>query len=145
MSEHLTDKIRLDIRGESKQDIEVVEKVANLLGHHNPGFLSIRVNGSTMRSEITPDLYATLKGSGYLGTGVVRMPFLAFKWTSKAYFPLWHLSAGGKDLVVVCRKFSGSKVKVLCKENGILGVMDRASLGITRLTAKLHHILVNYK
>ncbi len=64
-----------------------------------------------MKSEITADLYESLKCTGEFGIGLVRAPFLEFSGGARSY--LWHLSVDGKYVVVVSSIHDGSEARIL--------------------------------
>ena len=131
----------IDVKGETKQDREIAEKVAGFLKENNPGFLTVQVQGgNSMESEITNELYIILKGSGQLGIGVVRWPYMLFRWSSGSYFPLWHLLVEGREVAVVSRKQTGAKVRIYFKEEGKLSAKSTLSLLIGRFIAGLDSI-----
>jgi hypothetical protein len=81
-----------------------------------------------MKSEITADLYETIKETGRLGIGLVRAPFLEFSRGGERSF-LWHLSVNGRDVVVVSSIYNGPKARTLILDNnGQLSLLDSAVL-----------------
>jgi len=121
------------IEGGSNLDTEVASEVANFLQHNNPGFRSVRVDGSTMWSVITDDLYATLKGGRSLSAGVVRWPYLMFKQKT-GWFPVWYLSCQGREVAMVSPRRGGSGVRVTLMHDGRPRLRDTFYLWLDRLT-----------
>lgn len=68
--------------GVTKKDKKVGSRISDFLERHNPGFLSLDINGSKMKSSITKDLYHTLSNIGQAGIGLVRYPFMMFTWVA---------------------------------------------------------------
>jgi len=121
----------ITVKGRSSRDVDVADQVAGFLQSNNPGFLSVQVDGSTMRSEITDDLYATLKGSS-LSKGVVRWPYLMFKREAGS-FPVWHLSFQGSDVATVSPRRGGAGVRITLMREGKPRFRDRLNLWLDRV------------
>ena len=50
--------------GVTSKDQKTGDKISDFFQRHNPGFLTLEVNGSNIKSQITEDLYHTLLGIG---------------------------------------------------------------------------------
>lgn len=107
-----TDNEHIEIEGNTNKNEEIAEKIARFLKKNNPGFLSIEVYDDSMTSEITEELFTTLKGSGDLGIGLVRWPYLMFKSASDSLFPEWHLEVSGQRVALISYVTSGANVKM---------------------------------
>jgi hypothetical protein len=121
-------KFQFHVKGESEGDIKVAKALADFLAPHNPGFLSIDVQGYRFRSQIAPDLGTTLKEAGDLAIGVVRMPIKILRAQSRTLFPVWHLSVGEKEVGIVTLSLSGPGARILVTEEGSLNVERRLIL-----------------
>lgn len=124
------------IQGAIPNDEKRANKVAALLKYYNPGFLSLQIDGALMKSEITADLYEAIKGTGELGIGLVRAPFLEFSRGKRSF--LWYLSVGEKDVVVVSSIHNGPKARIsLLNNNGELSLLNSAALLKDKILLKL--------
>jgi len=127
----------LKIEGEAPNDEILAKKVTALLKFYNPGFLSIQIDGELMKSEITAELYETLKATGEFGIGLVRAPFLRFSRGGRRSF-LWYLSVGETDVAVVSSIHGGPKVRIsLLNENGDLSFLNSIVLLKDKILLKL--------
>ena len=127
----------VEIQGATPPDEKRANKVAELMKYYNPGILSIHINNAKMKSEITADLYETIKETGGLGIGLVRAPFLQFSRGGERSF-LWHLSVNGKDVVVVSSIYNGPKARIsLLDNNEELSFTDSATLIKDKVLFKL--------
>ena len=90
-----------------------------------------------MTSNITQDLYNSLKGGDQLAIGLVRVPFLNFRNGNDSYFPLWHLYVGNKEVAIVSHKRTDANVQIYFIENGGLSLENIFSLWKNRLIAGL--------
>jgi parallel beta-helix repeat protein len=122
------DPVRLDlamfqseikVSWKSKQDENIAETLRRYLERNNPGFLSVDVEGISIRSEITPDFYRTLRGSGELGIDLVR---------HLCKTPLLRLSVGDEEVAIVSRKRTAPGVQIFFKEEGRLSLAERLAL-----------------
>ena len=125
----------VEIQAATPVDEKRANKVAALLKYYNPGFLSIQIDGALMKSEITADLYESLKGTGELGIGLVRAPFLEFSGGARSY--LWYLSVDGKDVVVVSSIHGGPKARISFLNNGELSFLNSIELLKDKVLLKL--------
>jgi Periplasmic copper-binding protein (NosD) len=107
---------KFHLKGESARDIEATKDLANFLAPHNPGFLSIDAQGYRFRSQIAPDLGKTLKESGGLAIGVVRMPIKILRSSSMTLFPVWQLFVGEKEIAIVTLSLSGPGARIWLTE-----------------------------
>jgi len=140
------DSSDIDVRADSEGDRKIAEEMARFLKRNNPGILSVDVKGNSMRSEITRDMYETLKSSGQIGIGLVRWPHIKFRLASgRHHFPLWHLFVRDKEVAVVARKLTGARVQIVFKEDGGLSLNDMASLEIARFGVGLYYTYRNMK
>jgi parallel beta-helix repeat protein len=115
---------RINVDGSTNQDKQIANDIAKFLMNNNPGFLSIKVNSDTMTSGITDELYNILKGGGQLAIGVVRWPYLMFKWRSISWFPVWHLNIEGQEVALITYTNTGANVRIYFKKNGKLGLKN---------------------
>jgi parallel beta-helix repeat protein len=121
----------IDYGGKSVQDKKIAGSIKDFLRHKNPGYLSVHIEGNTMRSEITVDLYNLLKEGGQHVDGLVRIPFKWFRHKADSFFPIWYLSIDNRNVVVVSfNKQAPAKVKVNLLENGKMNLKDTFSLWI---------------
>ena len=126
----------VDIQGATPNDEKRAKKVASLLEYYNPGFLSIHIDGALMKSEITADLYESLKGTGERGIGLVRAPFLTFSGGARSF--LWYLSVDGKDVVVASSIHDGPKARIsFLDDNGELSFLNTVNLLKDKILLKL--------
>ncbi len=66
--------------GVTSKDQRTGDKISAFFQRHNPGFLTLEVNGPNIKSQITEDLYHTLLGIGQKGIGLVRYPYIMLTW-----------------------------------------------------------------
>jgi len=126
----------VEIQGATPNDEKRAKKVASLLEYYNPGFLSIHIDGALMKSEITADLYESLKGTGELGIGLVRAPFLTFSNGERSF--LWYLSVDGKDVIVTSSIYDGPKARIsILDDNGELSFLNSVKLLKDKILLKL--------
>ena len=130
----------IDVKGYGQGNKKFAETLERFLNSNNPGFLSVHVRRNSMRSEITNDLYTTLKGAGQLAIGSVRAPYMLFESISGSYFPLWHLTVADQEVAIVSQKQTGAGVQLFLKEDGKLGLRNTLSLSKARFRARLNHI-----
>jgi hypothetical protein len=128
----------LHATGESERDKEVAAGLVSFLSRKNPGFVSIHVKGNVKTSQITEDLYTTLKGSGRLGIGLVRMPIKMLRGGSRAIFPVWHLMVGDKEVAIVTVRPSGIGAHILFTENGRSRHKRLLTLSLSRVAHQLN-------
>lgn len=98
------------------------ERMARHLRHLNPGILSARRSEATIHSAITDSLQRTLVNWPDLASGPIRWPFL------RSRIDRWYLESNGKTVLLVTRRYGGSKVRVTKSEDGELRLMDRVIL-----------------
>lgn len=87
-------------------------------------YLTFKVAGSIMKSEIIAELLNTLRATGQSGIELVRHLYLAFRQGNSSS-SLWYLTRDGMDVVVVYWTKKGSSVDFSILENGELSVKDR--------------------
>ena len=129
---HLTPPV--DIQGTTSGDTETARRIAALLEYYNPGFLSIQVDSTVMRSQISEDLYSRLLGAGQQGIGLVRAPFLWFSGGQRSFY--WYLSHANTDVIMVSSMHGGSRVKFTKLQDGEPGYMDSIVLFVDKLLLK---------
>ena len=133
------DNVDIGIEGGTNKDKQIAEDIARFLKKNNPGFLSIEVNNETMKSLVTDKLFNILKGSGDLGIGLVRWPYLMFKARSTSLFPEWHLEVGGQSVALITNVTTGPNVKMYIKNNGKLNFIDTLMLLKDHCLSRLQH------
>jgi hypothetical protein len=133
----------LQATGESEPDKAVAAQLVSFLSKKNPGFLSIHVQGNVKTSQITEDLYMTLKGSGPLGIGLVRMPIKMLRGGSRAIFPVWHLMVGEKEVAIVTVRPSGIGAHILLTEDEKSPVKRLLTLSLSRVAYQLNSTFGN--
>jgi Periplasmic copper-binding protein (NosD) len=106
----------IDVKGQTERDMETSTALAQFLTRQNPGFLSIEVRGNVIRSEITEDLHLTLRGSGALGIGIVRLPVRTLRRVSGTIFPVWHLVRGTEEIAIVTARLAPPGAHILFTE-----------------------------
>lgn len=133
----------LEVTGVSARDLKIAEHMATLLNKNNPGFISLHIDGDSMRSRITSELSQTLTGAGQLAVGVVRVPFKIFSMSRPApqglRFPLWHLIDGDRKVVVVAPLVSGTAARIFVARDQGLGWKNSATLLLLRLHRIWHY------
>jgi hypothetical protein len=114
------------VRGQTERDAKTGRALAEFFDRQNPGFLSIEVRGNRVRSEITHDLYLTLKGSGDLGIGLVRAPVRMLRRVSGTIFPVWHLIHGTEEIAIVTVGLAAPGANILFTEDE--SILKRVSI-----------------
>jgi parallel beta-helix repeat protein len=107
---------KIDVKGQTERDMKASAALAQFLTRQNPGFLSIEVRGNVIRSEITEDLHSTLKGSGALGIGIVRLPVKILRAASGTIFPVWHLVRETEEVAIVTARVAPPGAHILFTE-----------------------------
>lgn len=118
------DNVDIVIEGKTNRDKQIAKDIAGFLKKNNPGFLSIEVNNESMKSLITDELFTILRGSGDLGIGLVRWPYLMFKSRSISLLPKWHLEVGGQGVALITQLMTKANVKLYMNNNGKLNFID---------------------
>jgi parallel beta-helix repeat protein len=118
------DKINIKVDGKTNRDKKIAKEIVKFLTKNNPGFISIKVNHGSMTSMITDELFTILRGSGKLGIGLVRYPFLAFKRRSNSRFPVWSLYLDGEKVALISYMTSGANARIYFTKNGKLGLKN---------------------
>lgn len=127
----------IKISGTSKSDIKRANKVAELFKYYNPGILTIHIEGAEMRSKITDEMYAAIKGTETRGIGLVRAPFLQFSGGGQRSFQ-WYLSIDDKNVVLVSSIYDGPRAKTtLLNNNGEISTADMIELYKDKILFKL--------
>ena len=124
----------VDIQGTTSIDTQKARRIAALLEYYNPGFHSILVDGTVMRSQITEDLYRRLLGAGQQGIGLVRAPFLLFSGGQRSFY--WYLSHVDTDVIMISSMHGGARVRSTKLVDGEPGYMDSMALFTDKLLLK---------
>ena len=98
--------------GATQKDKKIGTRISDFLARHNPGFLSLDVNGAKMKSSITKDLYHTLSNLGQAGIGLVRYPFMMFTWDSGSA-AVWDLYYEKSRFATVVQGAQTYEIKIL--------------------------------
>ena len=121
----------ITIKGHSDKDKQIGAKIRNFLGRHNPGFLSISVNGAIMNCEISDDLYKTMKGAAQLAVGLFRVPYMLFRDRSGTPAAMNYLTHKGEQVAVVSSGWGLSDIRIYpYNENNTLDLSDRLKIWI---------------
>ena len=128
----------VEVKGETATGENRAKKVASLLKYNNPGFISVHVDGHVMKSEITAELYESLKDVGQSGITRLRAPFMSFRGNNPVS-SLWYLSRDKTNVIVVSSMYGGASVRFFLLNDGKLSLMNSIRLLKEKVLLKLFH------
>jgi len=96
------------VEARSDRDRQIAEQLVELWTENNPGFLTVTIDGSVMTTEITADLFTTLRGAGMKAIGIVRVPAMIFGRRLHSYDVEWRLLLEGSHVATVRRSQEGA-------------------------------------